>query len=437
MTSIQPILTELHAFIRHIMVRKYGNNIVSSTGPYPSHLSEIFIGRAFRISDLSSIELPYPTKVLSNMTGKLSAVGLLTTKDIFVFVDEYFSSIGFDGFNEHYWLQNTAPKHNVNEIHLICFNRVFKFFGLTESKMAYCPQVDQTRFYGMFETVAQLHYSRSYKAQPFVFQDELFPNFSDALEKLFSLAASSPKYLERIGLISKEETDYEHRINRLYVMALQNVFVLPIFHILDKYRVDILDEQIDVNNNCAYWELIEKYIGAAPPFSRSASDFDAPSKLLIGVDDEYSTQIVGTIIQFQLFKMLCENSGQYVRGDSKKPLDMCDLYGEKEVFDRLRTLMRNGSSKNWREVLLEVTGEIELNPDGFLEYFEPLNQWVKENNSKNKVVAGWTPSSSGYLVNSHFLFLFIDYFSSRMPKIKFSSGFWMLIFTMNLKKYIF
>lgn len=396
MTSLKPILTEIHAFIRNIMVQKYGKDVVSTTGPYPSHLSEKFIGRAFRMTDLPSIELPFPEKPLYNITGKLSSVGLAKTKDMFVFVDEYFSSLGFDSFNEHYWLQNTAPKNDANETFLICFNRVFKFFGLPENKMAYCPHVDETRFYGMFETFGQLHYSRSYKGQPFVFQDELFPNFNDALEKIFSLAASSPKYLERIGLISREETDYEHRINRLYIMGLQNVVLLPIFHILDKYRVDILDGKIDVNDNCAYWELVEKYIGSAAPFPRSSSDFDAPSKLLIGVDDEYSTQIVGTIIQFQLFKILCENSGQYVKGDAKKPLDMCDLYGEKEVFDRLRTLMRSGSSKTWREVLLEVTGEIELNPDGFLEYFEPLNQWIKENNSKNGVIVGWKLSSSVY-----------------------------------------
>lgn len=350
------------------------------------------------MTDLSSIELPYPGKSLYNITGKLQTVGLTKAKDMFVFVDEYFSSLGFDSFNEDYWLQNTAAKYNSDETYLTCFNRVFKFFGLPESKMAYCPQMDETRFYGMFETVAQLHYSRSYKEHPFVFQEELFPNFNDALEKIFSLAASSPQYLERIGLISKEETDYEHRINRLYIMALQNVMVLPVFHILDKYRVDILDEKIDVNNNCAYWDLIEKYIGAAPPFPRSSSDFDAPSKLLIGVDDEYSTEIVGTIIQFQLFKLLCENSGQYVKGDAKKSLDMCDLYGEKEVFDRLKTLMRSGSSKTWREVLLEITGEIELNPDGFLEYFEPLNQWIRDNNSKSKLIVGWTPSTSGCFV---------------------------------------
>lgn len=379
------------------MSKKYGADVVSPTGPYPSHLSEIFIGRAFRMTDLSSIEFPYPDKNLPNITSKMISAGLKTPKEIFIFVDEYFSSLGFESFSEHYWLQYAAPKQNADETHLICFNIIWKFHGLPESKMSYCPQVDQTRFYSMFETLALLHYSRIYKSQPYLFQDEMFPNFNDAVEKLFSLAASSPKYLERIGFITSEETSYEHRINRLYLMALQNVMVLPIFHILDKYRVDIFDGKIDINDNCAFWDLVEKYIGAAAPFSRSASDFDAPSKLLIGVDDEYSTQIVGTIIQFQLFKILCESSGQYVKGDPLKPLDMCDLYGEKEVFDRVRTLMKFGSSKTWREVLLEVTGEIELNPDGFVEYFEPLNQYLKENNLNNNVPVGWEPSQSGYL----------------------------------------
>lgn len=404
MTSTRPIITEIHAFIRHIMVQKYGSDLVSQTEAYPSHLSDIFIGRGFKVTNLSSIELPYPNKLLNNITQNLSDLGLIQVKDIFVFVDEYFSSLGFDSFSEQYWMQNSAPKYNADETYLTCFNKVFKFFGLLEDKMAYCPQIDQTRFFGMFETVAQLHYSKSYKTQPFLFQEPLIPNFSDALEKLFSIAASSPRYLERIGLILKEETDYENRINRLYVMALQNVLILPIFYILDKYRTDIFENKTEVNNNCAYWQLVEKYSDAAPPFPRNSLDFDGPSNLLVRVDDEYSSQIVGIIIQFQLLKILCENSGQYVRGDPKKPLDMCDLYGEKEVFERIRTLMKSGCSKTWREILLEITGEIELNPDGLLEYFEPLSEWLKEYNSKTKVARGWTPSSSACLVTMYLIF---------------------------------
>lgn len=107
--------------------------------------------------------------------------------------------------------------------------------------------------------------------------------------------------------------------------GLRTIFLIPVFYILERYRVDIIDKSINLNDNCAYWRLTEEYSGAEPPVDRSNRDFDAPAKLLMEVDDQYATQIMSIILQYQILEHFCSLTGEYVKGDPVKPLDLCDL----------------------------------------------------------------------------------------------------------------
>lgn len=64
---------------------------------------------------------------------------------------------------------------------------------------------------------------------------------------------------------------------------------------LDRYRVDVLDGDLNINDNCDYWQLTTDFTGAEPPVNRSNGDFDAPAKLLVEVDDQYTRWVKETI----------------------------------------------------------------------------------------------------------------------------------------------
>jgi peptidyl-dipeptidase A len=49
-----------------------------------------------------------------------------------------------------------------------------------------------------------------------------------------------------------------------------------------------------------------------------------------------------------------------------------------------------GSSKPWNDALEVMTGERKLDAAAFLEYFQPLNEWLAETNKKLGVKIGWT-----------------------------------------------
>ena len=41
-----------------------------------------------------------------------------------------------------------------------------------------------------------------------------------------------------------------------------------------------------------------------------------------------------------------------------------------------------GSSTHWSNALYELTKEREVSPDAFIEYFQPLMEWLQKENSK-------------------------------------------------------
>jgi len=53
------------------------------------------------------------------------------------------------------------------------------------------------------------------------------------------------------------------------------------------------------------------------------------------------------------------------------------------AFDFLRKIMYPGSSKDWRKVLKETTGD-DLNANAMVDYFSPLMGWLKEQNNGRK-----------------------------------------------------
>lgn len=133
---------------------------------------------------------------------------------------------------------------------------------------------------------------------------------------------------------------------------------------------------------------------------------------------------VSFVIQFQFHKALCEAAGQ------PAPLHNCDIYQSKEagkllgsvnhwelfpVFISTRSnkvvwfygfssfcsrvkelyslllsdVMKMGFSKPWPEAMTLITGQAKMSVQPLMEYFQPLIEWLEEENKKNGDVLGW------------------------------------------------
>ena len=54
-----------------------------------------------------------------------------------------------------------------------------------------------------------------------------------------------------------------------------------------------------------------------------------------------------------------------------------------------RALLQAGSSRPWQEVLKDTVGSDSLDARPLLSYFQPVTQWLEEQNQQNGEVLGW------------------------------------------------
>lgn len=163
--------------------------------------------------------------------------------------------------------------------------------------------------------------------------------------------------------------------------ALERVAFLPFSLVIDLYRWDIFSGKVSSNEWNSHWEkLRETYQKIRSPVPRTEQHFDAGGKFHVPADTEYIAYFVAHILQFQLYRSLCKDAGQYEPNNPQKPLQDCDIEGSIIAGDKLKAGLSLGLSKHWKKVLEEITGETELRADALLEYFDPLYRYLKEYN---------------------------------------------------------
>ncbi|KAL7740379.1 hypothetical protein ACLKA6_013177 [Drosophila palustris] len=96
-----------------------------------------------------------------------------------------------------------------------------------------------------------------------------------------------------------------------------------------------------------------------------------------------------TVLQFQLYRRMCQAAGQYVPNDPRKPLHKCDIYRQPAAGNILKNLMSKGASQPWQEVLEETLGEGRLDGSALREYFAPLEEWLRQESLRTNEYVGW------------------------------------------------
>lgn len=145
--------------------------------------------------------------------------------------------------------------------------------------------------------------------------------FHEAIGDVFALSTSTPKHLEKIGLLKNYEYDNETKINELYEKALQKIVFLPFAYSLDQYRWALFRGEVEPDDyNCKFWQIREMASGVKPPVQRYKEDFDPPAKFHISADVEYLRFVLCLEIFFIIIgKSLIENQNIMIH------LQICDI----------------------------------------------------------------------------------------------------------------
>jgi peptidyl-dipeptidase A len=315
-------------------------------------------------------------------TNAYHAADLLAAKAMAHYGESFYKSIGFAPLPDTFWERSQFIKPRDRDV--VCHASAWDVDNVEDLRIKMCIHVDADDFTTVHHEEGHLMYQRAYNKQPFLFRNGANDGFHEAIGDSIALAIT-PAYLKEIGLIDTippAEADIPLQLRT----ALDKVAFLPFGLLIDKWRWEVFSGEVKpADYNKAWWALREKYQGVAPPVTRSEADFDPGAKYHIPGNVPYARYFLARIYQFQFYKAMCDASGY------KGPLNRCTFYGSMAAGYKLNTMLAAGQSQPWQITLKQMTGEDHLDATPMLEYFQPLYQWLKQQNAINKSKPGWKP----------------------------------------------
>ncbi len=280
---------------------------------------------------------------------------------------------------ETFWNRSLLVRPRDREV--VCHASAWDIDNRDDIRIKMCARVNEDDFYTVHHELGHNFYQRAYAGQDYIFRNGANDGFHEAIGDFAGLNAVTPTYLNQIGLLSKVPGT-EEDIPFLLKMALDKIAFLPFGLLIDKWRWDVFSGKTPPERyNDSWWELRVRYQGVAPPSVRPANAFDPGAKFHIPGNTPYARYFLAFIYEFQFYRAACREAGW------QGPLNRCSVYGNKEVGKTFNTLLEQGQSRPWREILADFTGEKDIDAGAIRDYFAPLNEWLSEQNRGKS--CGW------------------------------------------------
>lgn len=264
---------------------------------------------------------------------------------------------------------------------VVCHASAWDMDDANDVRIKMCMRPNEEDLFTIYHELGHVYYYLWYKDQPPLFQNGAHDGFHEAIGDTVNLSVT-PQYLHRIGLVSAVQPSREAVINQQMKMASEKVAFLPFGKVIDEWRWKVFAGEIKPEHyNEAWWKLRTEYQGVAPPVPRTETDFDPGAKYHVPGNTPYTRYFLSFIIQFQFQKALCAAAG------FKGPLHECSIFGNKAAGEKFAAMLKLGQSEPWQDTMEKLTGTRQMDASAILEYFQPLQQWLTEQNKGQ--VCGW------------------------------------------------
>ncbi|RNA14455.1 angiotensin-converting enzyme-like [Brachionus plicatilis] len=371
---IKPLYSQLHAYVRRKLKGVYGLNYPENHDPklIPAHL----LGNMWAQSwdNIFDIVVPFPNEEQINFT-KVLVNNQYTPIKMFQASEEFFMSLGLFEMAPRFWKFSDIVKPAGRNFQ--CHASATDFFTGDDFRIKMCTSVDDENFYTIHHEMGHIEYYMAYKDQPAIFRSGANSAFHEAIGDTIALSVQTPKHFKEINIIDDDTMTKEQEINFLMLVALKKLAFLPFGYLMDKWRWDVFRGNVNESNyNQKWWQMRNKFQGLESPVERTENDFDPGAKYHIASYTPYARYFISHFLQFQFYKSLCKHA------DHQGPLYKCDFYRSEKAGFFLKKMLEMGASKHWSIALNTLTGETEVTADAIFEYFEPLQDWLQEENSK-------------------------------------------------------
>jgi peptidyl-dipeptidase A len=375
-TQVEPLYRELHTYVRRKLIEKYGDVARRPDGMIPGDLLGNMWAQEW--GNIYDVVAPPASPLPYNLDTILKARNT-TPEQLVRYGEGFYKSLGFDALPETFWQRSMLSHPRDREV--VCHPSAWDIDSQRDVRIKACFQPTADDFVTVHHELGHNYYQMAYRNQPFFFQGGANDGFHEAIGDSIALNVT-PVYLKKLGLIDTVPPESAD-IPLLLHTALDKIAFLPFGLLIDKWRWQVYSGQVTpAHYNSAWWALREKYQGIAPPAARTEDDFDPGAKYHIPGNVPYMRYFLARVYQFQFYRAMCQAAGY------KGPLNRCSVYESKEAGARLNAMLSMGQSKPWPEALKVMTGSDKADASAIVEYFQPLLDWLKEQNKGEK--EGWT-----------------------------------------------
>lgn len=155
--------------------------------------------------------------------------------------------------------------------------------------------------------------------------------------------------------------------------------------IMDLWRWKIFENPDKVTEwNDWWWQLNEEFLGITKPrpdYNVNGDGLDAAGKFHVIDNIPYIRYFLASFLQVQFYEAMCKASDERWDGN----LHRCEIKGSKEAGELLWSMMKQGTTRPWFQILQGMTGSSEIKSKTLLTYFEPLRTWLEYEITRNNI----------------------------------------------------
>lgn len=375
--QVKPFYEELHCHVRAKLGEEYGTDKVPADGPIPAHLLGNMWSQTW--DNIYPLMEPYAGVSSLDVTSALKEQGYDELKMVQT-AESFFTSLGLPKLPDSFYKNSMIKKPQDRNV--VCHASAWDIDNGNDPRIKQCVEINEEQLGTLHHELGHIYYYLMYKDQPSVFKGGAHDGFHEAIGDTIVLSMT-PEYLKKKGLIDEIVVSKEATINSQMKLALEKIAFLPFGKMIDEWRWKVFSGEIGPDEyNKGWWDLRTEYQGIKAPIERTEADFDPGAKYHIPGNTPYTRYFLSFIMQFQFHKALCDAAGY------EGPLNECSIYENKAAGEKLGNMLAMGQSKPWPEAMEALTGQRQMDASAIIDYFAPLNAWLKEQNKDRQ--CGWS-----------------------------------------------
>ncbi len=364
--ELNPLFRELHTYARYELAKKYNQTTV------PDYLPAHWVPNRWSQDWSSMVEVEGIN--LDSILSKKSPEWIMQEGEAF------YKSLGYPALPQSFWQKSSLyplpPGANFKKN-----NHASAWHVDRQEDVRSLMSVEPTTEW--FETVhhelGHVYYYINYTndSVPPVLREGANRAFHEAMGSMIGMAAMQKPFLQGKGLLSQDAKTNDTQ--KLLQEALNYIVFIPFATgTMAEFERDLYENNLPADQfNKRWWELAKKYQGIEPPATRGEEYCDAATKTHINDDAaQYYDYALSYVILFQLHDYIATKI-------LKQDPHNTNYFGNQEVGKFLAGIMRKGATEDWRKVLKDATGQ-EISARAMVNYFEPLTNYLKEQNKGRK-----------------------------------------------------